>query len=93
MTTPTERGFVTTYTHCNLHIMGKPVAVVKKDKLKLIQEEEERSMGSKLALEWAIQLLNYINLVPGRIWCASCHDRLSLRVCLYTSRLAFVIVG
>jgi hypothetical protein len=32
-----------------------PVAVVKKDELKLIQEEEERSMGSKLALKWAIQ--------------------------------------
>jgi hypothetical protein len=33
MTTPTERGFVTTYTHCICNysqIMGKPVAVVKK---------------------------------------------------------------
>jgi hypothetical protein len=60
MTTPTERGFVTTYTHCILQLK-------KKDELKLIQEEEERSMGSKLALKlkWAIQLPN-VNLVPGR---------------------------
>jgi hypothetical protein len=60
MTTPIERGFGTTYTHCILQIMGKPVAVIEKDELKLIQEEEERSMGSKLALEWSIQLPNYI---------------------------------
>jgi hypothetical protein len=61
MTTPTERGFVTTYpipiVFCNCsRILGKPVAVSKKDELKLIQEEEERSITSKLTLKWAIQL-------------------------------------
>jgi hypothetical protein len=30
--------------------MGKPVAVVTKDELKLIQEKEQRRMSSKVAL-------------------------------------------
>jgi hypothetical protein len=67
------------------------VAAVKNNELKLIQEEEERSMGSKLALKWAIQ--------PRRsklYWCAS-SDRLSPTleyVCILRYfRLAFVMLG
>ena len=59
MTTPTERGFVTTYTLIFFQSWpGKPVAVVKK---------MSSNMGSKLALKWAIQfpILN-VSLVPGR---------------------------
>jgi hypothetical protein len=60
MTTPTKRGFVTTYTHYILQLFWNHRPASGKDVLKLIQEEGERSMGSKLALKWAIYLPNYI---------------------------------
>jgi hypothetical protein len=65
--------------------MGMPVAVVKKDELKLIQEEEERSMGSKLALKWAIQPRS-----SKLYWCASSDRPLEYICILRYFRLAFV---